>query len=90
MIALLPLNWAILFLVPYFLGALADLDPRGSWTTLSGAVVSFAVALGPPVVGWLALSLGYATVSTIMGLCVLLALALMLVVFRYQFRVDGP
>ena len=89
MIALLPLNWAVLFLAPYFMGALADLDPRGSWITLSGAVGSFSRALGPPIMGWLALVLGYATVSTILGLCVLLALALMLVVFRYQSRVHG-
>ncbi|MCY4364344.1 MAG: MFS transporter [Gammaproteobacteria bacterium] len=90
-ICLLPLNFTILFLYPYFLGALAEIDTSGAWTTLSAPVVSFGLVLGPIIAGVLAAQSGYEAVGWFAGTLTLGALGLMLVVlnrpvFRYVQR----
>lgn len=57
--SLLPQNFIILFMTPFFLGALADLDHEGHWTMLSGVLTPIAFALGPIVFGYTASSVGY-------------------------------
>ena len=91
MISLLPLNFGVLFLYPYFLGALAEIDPTGTWTTLSATIVSFGLAVGPIIAGVLAAESGYEAVGWFAGALTLGALGLMLVVlnrpvFRYARR----
>lgn len=90
-VSLLPLNFAVLFLYPYFLGALAEIDPTGAWTTLSATVVSFGLAVGPIIAGALAAESGYEAVGWFAGALTLGALVVMLValnrpVFRYVQR----
>lgn len=86
-VSLLPLNLAILFLYPYFLGALAEIDASGAWTTLSAPVVSFGLAAGPIIAGILAAEKGYETVGWFAVALTLGALGLMLVVLnRAVFR----
>ena len=90
-ICLLPLNFTILFLYPYFLGALAEIDTSGAWTTLSAPVVSFGLAFGPIIAGVLAAQSGYEAVGWFAGALTLGALGLMLVVlnrpvFKYVQR----
>ncbi len=86
-VSLLPLNFAVLFLYPYFLGALSEIDPTGAWTTLSAPVVSFGLAVGPIIGGVLAAESGYETVGWFAGALTLGALGLMLVVLnRAVFR----
>ena len=66
------------FLYPYFLGLLARLDEHGSWTTLSGTVVSFAMAIGPILSGFIAAHAGYTTVGwfTVVFCCAALSILL--------------
>ena len=86
-VSLLPMNLAVLFLFPYFLGALAEIDPAGAWTTLSAPIVSFGLAVGPIITGVLAAEAGYETVGWFAGALALGALALMLLVLnREVFR----
>ena len=66
------------FLYPYFLGVLARLDEHGSWTTLSGTVVSFAMAVGPVISGLVAAQAGYISVGWFtVGFCIV-ALSILL------------
>ena len=83
-VCLLPLNLTILFLNPYFLGALAEIDKTGAWTTLSAPVVSFGLAVGPVITGVLAAEAGYETVGWFAGAITLGALGLMLVVLNRE------
>ena len=83
-VCLLPLNLTILFLNPYFLGALAACDKTGAWTTLSAPVVSFGLAVGPVITGVLAAEAGYETVGWFAGAITLGALGLMLVVLNRE------
>ena len=83
-VCLLPLNLTILFLNPYFLGALTEIDKTGAWTTLSAPVVSFGLAVGPVITGVLAAEAGYETVGWFAGAITLGALGLMLVVLNRE------
>ena len=75
------------FLYPYFLGLLARLDEHGSWTTLSGTVVSFAMAIGPVFSGFIAAHAGYTTVGWFtVGFCIV-ALSILLVVLQSLGRI---
>ena len=75
------------FLYPYFLGVLARLDEHGSWTTLSGTVVSFAMAIGPVFSGFVAAHAGYITVGWFtVGFCIV-ALSILLVVLQSLSRI---
>ena len=75
------------FLYPYFLGVLARLDKHGSWTTLSGTVVSFAMAIGPVISGVIAVRAGYITVGWFtVGFCIA-ALSILLVILRSLGRI---
>ena len=86
-VSLLPMNLAVLFLVPYFLGALAEIDPAGAWTTLSAPIVSFGLAVGPIITGVLAAGAGYEAIGWFAGVLVLGTLALMLAALnREVFR----
>ncbi|MDE0157305.1 MAG: MFS transporter [Gammaproteobacteria bacterium] len=86
-VSLLPLNLTVLFLYPYFLGALSEIDASGTWTILSAPVVSFGLAVGPIITGVLAAEKGYETVGWFAGMLTLTALGLMLVVLsREVFR----
>ena len=86
-VSLLPLNLTVLFLYPYFLGALAEIDTSGAWTVLSAPVVSFGLAVGPVIAGVLAAEKGYEAVGWFTGILTLAALGLMLVVLnRAVFR----
>lgn len=86
-VSLLPMNLAVLFLFPYFLGALAEIDPAGAWTTLSAPMVSFGLAVGPIITGVLAAGAGYESVGWFAGVLVLGTLALMLAALnREVFR----
>ena len=90
-VSLLPLNLTVLFLYPYFLGALAEIDTSGAWTTLSAPVVSFGLAVGPIIAGVLAAEKGYETVGWFAGILTLITLGLMLVVLsREAFRNAPP
>ena len=71
-----------LFLYPYFLGALSEIDTSGTWTILSAPVVSFGLAVGPIITGVLAAEKGYETVGWFAGILTLAALGLMLVVLN--------
>ena len=81
-VSLLPLNLTVLFLYPYFLGALSEIDTSGTWTILSAPVVSFGLAVGPIITGVLAAEKGYETVGWFAGILTLAALGLMLVVLN--------
>ena len=89
-VSLLPLNCAVLFLYPYFLGALAEIDSTGAWTTLSAPVVSFGLAVGPIIAGVLAAEKGYETVGWFAGMLTLAALGLMLVVLSREVFRNAP
>ena len=70
------------FLIPYFLGVLARLDKHGAWTTLSGTIVSFAMAIGPVFSGFIAAHAGYTTVGWFtVGFCCA-ALSILLAVLQ--------
>lgn len=78
------------FLYPYFLGVLARLDEHGSWTTLSGTVVSFAMAVGPVISGLVAAHAGYITVGWFtVGFCIA-ALCILLAVLQSLNRMKTP
>ena len=81
-LCLLPYGAAILFMYPYFLGALAALDEAGSWTALSGSVSAFGMATGPLIAGYMAVHYSYREMSWVMSVLVMLSLALMVWVLR--------
>jgi predicted MFS family arabinose efflux permease len=81
-VCLLTLNIGILFMVPYFMGVLAELDEEGSWATLSAPIVAFGLALGPILMGLLAEKGGYAVMGGVSGVIYLFILALMLSVLN--------
>lgn len=77
------------FLYPYFLGVLARLDEQGSWTTLSGTIVSFAMAIGPVFSGFIAAYAGYITVGWFtIGFCIV-ALSILLAVLQSLGRIKA-
>ena len=87
-VSLLPLNMAILFLSPYFLGVLSSLDSNGSWTTASGIVQPLAFAVGPIIAGTVAgVQGGYQAVG--LTTAAFAALALLTVVYVYRAS-DSP
>ena len=81
-ISLLPLNLAILFLTPYFLGTLASLDQHGSWTAASGVVLPLSFAIGPLLAGLIITEGSFAAVGWATGSCALAALTIMIYVLR--------
>ena len=65
--SLLPLNLAILFLTPYFLGTLSGLDTHGSWTAATGVIGPLAFASGPLLAGMIIVDGDYSAVGWMTG-----------------------
>ena len=65
--SLLPLNLAILFLTPYFLGTLSSLDTHGSWTAATGVIGPLAYATGPLLAGMIIVDGSYSAVGWMTG-----------------------
>jgi predicted MFS family arabinose efflux permease len=80
--AIIPLNFGFAFLTPYFMGALAELDEGGSWTSLANSVVAAVGIGGPLLAGQIANSAGYASLAWLTGPAIVCALLLMLVMLR--------
>lgn len=77
------------FLFPYFLGALASLDEKGSWTTLSGSVMAFAMAIAPLFTGLIATHGSYYIIGWFTFSCSMLALIIMVLVTRAMKKTQG-
>ncbi|MCC5640727.1 MFS transporter [Nostoc sp. CHAB 5844] len=75
-LAIIPLNFGFAFLTPYFLGALADLDEGGSWTSLSNSVLAIVGICGPLLAGHIAAHADYAGLAWLTGPAIVLALLL--------------
>ena len=75
--SLLPLNLAILFLTPYFLGTLSVLDTHGSWTAATGVIGPLAYAVGPLLAGMIIIDRAYGAVGWMTGGFSMIALFIM-------------
>jgi MFS family permease len=78
--SLMPLNMAILFLTPFFLGTLSVLDPRGSWTIASGILIPMSFSVAPVLIGAVAAAGSYIAVGWATSGCALVAMVLMVYV----------
>lgn len=85
-VSLLPLNLMILFLTPYFLGTLSELDVHGSWTAASGVIGPLAFAAGPLLAGLVIVDESYAAVGWLTGGCAAVALIIMTYVLTAHKR----
>ena len=77
------------FLYPYFLGALASLDQKGSWATLSGSVMAVALAIAPLLTGLIATHGSYHIMGWFTFSCSMLALIIMVLVTRTMNKTQG-
>ncbi len=82
-VCLLSLNFVILFLTPFFLGTLSELDHSGSWATVSGVLIPIAFSLGPVLAGAVAESQSYVVLGWMTGCFAITALVLMVAVILH-------
>ena len=80
-ISVVLLPFAFLFSFPYFLGALAALDERGTWAALGGSASAVGIALGPLIAGYLVEKFSYSIMTWLMCLTVVLSAILVLVAY---------
>ena len=78
---LLPKVVLALFLIPYFLGTLADLDVNGSWVAASTIFGAIGMAIAPVVAGHIAVTYSYAGIGWYTSGCALIACIIMFFVF---------
>lgn len=79
---LLPKGLLVMFLIPYFLGTLADLDANGSWVAASAIFGAIGLAIAPAVAGHIAVIFSYTGIGWYTGGCALIACVIMVFVFR--------
>ena len=75
-------NAAYYFVVPYLMGAMAEMDDLGRWVVCSDRAWTLGDALGPGIAGTLVERGGYAPLAVLAGVAGATCLVAVLVVMR--------
>jgi len=84
-------NAAYYFVIPYLMGAMAELDDRGRWVVASDGAWTLGDALGPGLAGTLVERSGYTTLAMLSMLAAAVCIVAALIVMRrYESTVASP
>ncbi|MBW2370525.1 MAG: MFS transporter [Deltaproteobacteria bacterium] len=80
-------NASYLFLLPYLMGTVSELDKDGSWAVMAASVQNIGAAVGPAIAGLVVLRWSYPGIGWFCGTGAMVALVLTLWVLRAMRRI---